>query len=520
MRNMRICFKTAASILIVLLLASLLGACGKKPAVVGTASSKTATASKTISKLTTKKSSTSQGTDTTAKDNTDAAGQKENDMNGNDQETENIGSEDGESQEEFQSYFSKNIDLNGRTITVGVYWAEAIPALGRSKAGDIAYRNIGYIENKYNCKIVYEMKADNAVTFQTDFTNATMAGIKYADVITTQALITFPYMITRNLILAVDDYIDLTDPFWGNGGRTVEWGGKHYGSPNTNTSGNPNSCVFFNRDFISNNGLPDPQEIADTGNWNWDTFLNLAVMATRDINGDGILDQWGIESNNSYISEGILVSNDAYYTKVNKNGDVIYDLDSRNAINALEFMKNLTFVYKVLVKFPSLTNLYFTKGKSAMLIAPWSINYRYCRGLMKLGSVGYAPLPMGPDTDHFGSHATNSTFYAYPILLEGPGDVITIMSDLMAGWDQAKPEATPEGDTSAMLFYLDTMRDVDWFFKVAENTTCEFYQGFTDFKTIILNELVNPIWLGQVPVGTAVESVKQKAQDAINGQMH
>ncbi|UVI33487.1 extracellular solute-binding protein [Paenibacillus spongiae] len=33
-------------------------------------------------------------------------------------------------------------------------------------------------------------------------------------------------------------------------------------------------------------GLPDPQELHEKGEWNWDTFLDIAKKATKDTNGD------------------------------------------------------------------------------------------------------------------------------------------------------------------------------------------------------------------------------------------
>jgi multiple sugar transport system substrate-binding protein len=50
----------------------------------------------------------------------------------------------------------------------------------------------------------------------------------------------------------------------------------------------PGWAVYYNRGMFDRAGLPYPEE-----SWTWETFLDISRKLTQDLNGDGILDQYG-----------------------------------------------------------------------------------------------------------------------------------------------------------------------------------------------------------------------------------
>ena len=52
--------------------------------------------------------------------------------------------------------------------------------------------------------------------------------------------------------------------------------------------------VVWNKDIFSREGLPPLDELYLSGEWTYDKMEEIAVQATRDTDGDGDLDQWGI----------------------------------------------------------------------------------------------------------------------------------------------------------------------------------------------------------------------------------
>jgi ABC-type glycerol-3-phosphate transport system substrate-binding protein len=51
--------------------------------------------------------------------------------------------------------------------------------------------------------------------------------------------------------------------------------------------------IYYNKTLLKQLGQADPW-VAVKGDWTWDQLMNLAKLATRDTDGDGKVDQWGI----------------------------------------------------------------------------------------------------------------------------------------------------------------------------------------------------------------------------------
>jgi multiple sugar transport system substrate-binding protein len=100
----------------------------------------------------------------------------------------------------------------------------------------------------------------------------------------------FPQFVEKDALLALDPYvqgnqeeIDLDD-FYPMALRGCQAGGHIYGLPLDVVGW----AVYYNRNLFHKAGLPYPDE-----SWTWDTFLDVARKLTRDLNGDGITDQYG-----------------------------------------------------------------------------------------------------------------------------------------------------------------------------------------------------------------------------------
>jgi len=56
--------------------------------------------------------------------------------------------------------------------------------------------------------------------------------------------------------------------------------------------------LIYRKDLLQAAGVPEP-----TGSWTWDEFLTYAKKLTRDLNGDGIIDQYGFGTSGRYVSQ-------------------------------------------------------------------------------------------------------------------------------------------------------------------------------------------------------------------------
>lgn len=86
-----------------------------------------------------------------------------------------------------------------------------------------------------------------------------------------------PYLDKSSLIKEADFYTEAIEPF--------RWNGTLMCIPQNLSS----LVVYYNKDLFTQAGVPFPQN-----NWTWDDFLTAAKALTRDTDGDGKTDQYGL----------------------------------------------------------------------------------------------------------------------------------------------------------------------------------------------------------------------------------
>jgi len=81
--------------------------------------------------------------------------------------------------------------------------------------------------------------------------------------------------------------------------------------------------------------------LQENGDWTWEKFAEIAQMATRDEDGDGENDLWGLAIQGHNLYSPLILSNNANIINFDENGRAIYALDDPNAIEALQFFEDL-----------------------------------------------------------------------------------------------------------------------------------------------------------------------------------
>ncbi|MBQ5329713.1 MAG: extracellular solute-binding protein [Oscillospiraceae bacterium] len=113
-----------------------------------------------------------------------------------------------------------------------------------------------------------------------------------------------PKGIVSGMFEPIDDYIDIDSELYDNVRAAMEiysFKGKHYAFVNGVT---PGGAVIYSAETIDENGLDDPWELYQEGNWNWDTFTQmLEEFCDPDAEMYG-LDGWWSEQP-LYLSAGV-----------------------------------------------------------------------------------------------------------------------------------------------------------------------------------------------------------------------
>jgi multiple sugar transport system substrate-binding protein len=131
--------------------------------------------------------------------------------------------------------------------------------------------------------------------------------------------------------------------------------------------------LFYNQDLFDNAGVKYPDQQKP---WDWDAYLRTARQLTRDTNNDGKTETWGCV---------IDFWEARMYPWLWQNGADVFNqdrtrcvLDSPEAIEAVKFVRDLRYVYKITP--PTDTNErsqaldMFTQGNIAMyMTGPWDV---------------------------------------------------------------------------------------------------------------------------------------------------
>ncbi|MCG2769886.1 MAG: extracellular solute-binding protein [Anaerolineae bacterium] len=145
-----------------------------------------------------------------------------------------------------------------------------------------------------------------------------------------------------------------------------KYDGKLYGLPLDSAA----LVIFYNKKMFDEAGVAYPSD-----DWTWDDFLATAKKVTKDTDGDGKIDQFGIDNWTSYWSVIVWT----------KTGHGIFDdlrnptkflLDDDESIAALQWLADLTNVHHVMPSSAQRADIkdMFVAGKSAMImIGHWRV---------------------------------------------------------------------------------------------------------------------------------------------------
>ena len=147
--------------------------------------------------------------------------------------------------------------------------------------------------------------------------------------------------VDNGYVLPLDDYVDqnVVDNLWPEIKAAYQYDGTKVGSGSLYCLPKDLSCFAFayNKDLFDEAGLdyPDPQKP-----YTYDEFLDVCKKLTKDKDGDGEIDQWGVANANAFGMTPYLYSNGARflnedYTKVNIT-------DNKKLKDAFQYYVDLT----------------------------------------------------------------------------------------------------------------------------------------------------------------------------------
>lgn len=231
---------------------------------------------------------------------------------------------------------AESYDLGGNTVTIISWTAARIESY--LNEDPVTRGRIEEAEELFNCKIEFLQTRDIP---NTNF-NRLLSGDSAYDLWFTQSRIGYYEIVSNDAAYPMGDilpeaYYDSLSNYekdsidlLGYYGKTYGIGKMHFGTGVWNTGG---IVMFYNKTLLEELGVADPWDYYKADQWDWSTATQMMQKITRDIDGDGTIDIWGIADPIAY---SFVISNGGSVTKVLDDGRIVYSMDEPAAVEGLE----------------------------------------------------------------------------------------------------------------------------------------------------------------------------------------
>lgn len=398
------------------------------------------------------------------------------------------------------------IDLKGRSIRFAAGW-DISPHKDTPEHEELRQRK-AEIEKKYNCKIEFSKDFNNEL-----FTTSVLAGDPFADVVMMD--IGFVYACQKkDLLYPFSDLknIDLTNPKWDS---TNTKHGTINGKVYAIREGalDPRGAFFYNKRMFEEAGLPDLLELQRKGEWTWDKLIEFSKKLTKDTDGDGSIDQWGIIDCERDMFYALLYSNGGEIA-VKKDGNWEYALDSPESMQAAQTYDKIANKLNVALKRQEGDSWdwmmkRFRDGQAAML--PYQV---FAAGSFKdmeddFGCV-FFPKPSA-DKDYV-SVLTGMNIKVMPKCVKNPEDVAFIFDKY------TEPLENETADTWKEHYY-PRFRDAESVDETINDMVkggkSLYPMGYAIAAGPVSDNVIFPLSNGSKTVAAAIEETKQLVENNI-----
>lgn len=228
--------------------------------------------------------------------------------------------------------------------------------------------------------------------------SANVLGGTSPDLFPAQEFDTFPSKVIDGMFQPFDDYLDFDSDLWSEGCKKLAeahvLGGKHYVAPVATDS---KCLMIYNKKTIEENGLTDPAELLEEGNWTWDTFREMCLDYCDREEDKFAYDSWYFET------QFILTTGVAPISM--ENGLVKSNLMSAEVERAENFMYNLK---KDDLPLPKAEFNWteqpqrISEGKTLFWpCATWALWEADLSKFGKPEEIMFVPMPKDPDADKY-----------------------------------------------------------------------------------------------------------------------
>lgn len=334
------------------------------------------------------------------------------------------------------------LDFGGRTIRYAAWW-DLTPQPGSSAGADRTIARRTELEKKYNCKVQYvNIPWDQ---YLQKYITAVMAGDSIGEIVTLDSRWFYPTIALNGYCYDLNEFsekgiFDFTEEKWNK--DTLKWatfGGKVYGYNIGRTF--PRGILFWNKSLFEREGLPNLYDLFFNHQWTWDKMLEIAKQATKDKNGDGKIDQWGLSGID--LGAAFVFSNNGEFVDTTDPYNPKFVLNSANALEGLQMWQDFTQKYKVVELNPDgaawdYPRQSFSNGNVAMLYTQWWMVDDIKKNMKD--QYGVVLFPMGPKATEYVSQYSGFTLNVIPSTVKDPDQVAIFENEMTEPYPDEAPD--------------------------------------------------------------------------------
>lgn len=288
---------------------------------------------------------------------------------------------------------SRAFDFGGKTVTISHMWDQPMFA----PEGD-QYEHLLWIEEYFNVNI------ELIVVPGYDPIESIISGVAGGDPVADVFFIQSPPMMARiakeGALYPITDIYDET--YFAKLPSFKQDFAQKYGTFNGELYFIPQNelilmeALLFNKRIFEEEGLPDLYELVANDEWTFDVLKEIAVSATKDFDGDGVIDQYGFADYippftaiNMMLANGVeLVSQDA-------DGNYIASFNTPEAVEAVQMLQDFHVIHNTSPEMflPSLEAT--DQGKTAIIAGDYTLLSRFAD--LSVDEYGIVPYPRGPN---------------------------------------------------------------------------------------------------------------------------
>lgn len=179
------------------------------------------------------------------------------------------------------------------------------------------------------------------------------------------------------------------------------------------------TALVYNRSLLEREGQPDIYDLWTSGNWTWEEAEKIIQNVTRDTDGDGEIDQWGIAWRR--IDYAIYMNN-AQFVKKDADGKYRYGWADDDAIWVFDKIAEWYREGYIVPKELDGSN----RIKNGTVAMQFGSDHAEGGQANNGDTLIYAPIPMGPHADRHIYPEWAVKFASIPVTAENPEGLIAL----------------------------------------------------------------------------------------------